>query len=416
VLIGLIALVWTRMPHSSRSISPTVATTATVALLVGLALGHELTNLDAQLLGAVMVSGFSVLALLTGASWKPPGRWAWNQHLMLVGAVGVAGLIYRERYVLALCVALTLMAASMFFAFRDTPERIVALAATAGFAIPGMVELVYVVDDLNGGLWERMNTMFKFYNQAWVLLAVAAGVLSGWLVVESFGRRVVHHVQERKIGFSPTLPLILMAGVIAASLAYPITATGPRLETRMVAGIGNETSLNALDWMRYSTYKIPGGPLISWNDDLQAINWLNNNVDGSPVIVEASIGAYRGNGSRFSIATGLPTVLGWQRHEQQQRYTFESSQRVSEIQEFYQTDSIQEKIDFLLRYNVEYVVIGDLERHGVLGENPNSPYSTPEGIAAIESMVGSGLEVAFQHGSTVVYRVILDELTGATTE
>jgi uncharacterized membrane protein len=207
-----------------------------------------------------------------------------------------------------------------------------------------------------------------------------------------------------------------MAGVIAASLAYPITATGPRLETRMVAGIGNETSLNALDWMRYSTYKIPGGPLISWNDDLQAINWLNNNVDGSPVIVEASIGAYRGNGSRFSIATGLPTVLGWQRHEQQQRYTFESSQRVSEIQEFYQTDSIQEKIDFLLRYNVEYVVIGDLERHGVLGENPNSPYSTPEGIAAIESMVGSGLEVAFQHGNTVVYRVILDELTGATTE
>ena len=47
----------------------------------------------------------------------------------------------------------------------------------------------------------------------------------------------------------------------------------------------------------------------------QGLDELNENVQGTPVIVEASIGAYRGNGSRISIATGLPTVLGWERHQ-----------------------------------------------------------------------------------------------------
>jgi uncharacterized membrane protein len=86
---------------------------------------------------------------------------------------------------------------------------------------------------------------------------------------------------------------------------------------------------------------------------------------------------------------------------------------VTDVQQFYQTASFEEKIDFLLRYNVEFVIVGDLERHGVLGENPNAPYSTPDGIAAIEAMVGNGLEIAFQHGTTTVYRIVLSEITGA---
>ena len=84
------------------------------------------------------------------------------------------------------------------------------------------------------------------------------------------------------------------------------------------------------------------------------------------------------------------------------------------VQAFYQTDSVEEKIDFLLRYGVEYVIVGDLERYGVLGENENAPYSTEAGIAAIESMVGNGLEIAFQQGSTTVYRVVLPEIVGTS--
>lgn len=412
-LVGLIALIWTRMPAHPRALSPITVSGGIIVALSLIWLAHRLTNVGGELLGEILVAGIALIALVGGAWWRAPGRWPWNQHLMIVGAVGVAGLLYADRQVLALSLALTLFAAAAFFALNGTHEKIIALAATAGFAIPGMVELVYVVDDLDGGLYARMNTMFKFYNQAWVLLAIVGGVLTGWLLVEALGKPLVIHLRDRAHGFSPTLPLILMIGVISASLVYPITATGPRLETRAADGIGSETSLNALDWMRYATYQIPGGPLISWNDDLQAINWMNENIEGSPVIVEASIGAYRGNGSRFSIATGLPTVLGWQRHQQQQRYWSDSAVRMEEVQNFYQTSSIEEKIDFLLRFNVEYVVVGDLERYGVLGENPNNPYSTPEGIAGIEAMVGNGLEIAFQHGNTIIYRVVVSELTGA---
>ncbi|MEZ4496675.1 MAG: hypothetical protein R2845_07835 [Thermomicrobiales bacterium] len=173
-----------------------------------------------------------------------------------------------------------------------------------------------LADDLDGGLWERMNTMFKFYNQAWVLLAIAAGALSGSLIVQAFSHPRIANLRNPDRTFFPNPFGDRHFRSDLNVIAYPITATVPRLETRAASGLGNETSLNALDWMEYATYKIPGGPLISWSDDLAAIEWFNDNVEGSPLIVEASIGPYRGNGSRFSIATGLPAVLGWERHEQ----------------------------------------------------------------------------------------------------
>jgi hypothetical protein len=52
------------------------------------------------------------------------------------------------------------------------------------------------------------------------------------------------------------------------------------------------------------------------------------------------------------------------------------------------------------------VIVGDIERLSVIAENPRDRYSTPEGIAAFDEMVGNGLEIAFQHGSTTVYRVV----------
>jgi uncharacterized membrane protein len=165
--------------------------------------------------------------------------------------------------------------------------------------------------------------------------------------------------------------------------------------------------------MSYATLQLPNGHVIIFEDDLAVINWFNENVSGTPVIVEASIGAYRGSGSRISIATGLPTVLGWERHEQQQRYVADAAERFHDVQAFYQTASVDEKMEFLRQYGVTYVIVGDIERYSVLGENPRNPYSTPEGIAAFDEMVGNGLEIAFQHGSTTVYRVVpADQVSG----
>ena len=144
-------------------------------------------------------------------------------------------------------------------------------------------------------------------------------------------------------------------------------------------------------------------PNVSFADDLKAIDWFNEHVDGSPVIAEASFGPYRGNSSRFSIATGLPDVIGWAHHETQQRYPDGIDERVQDVRTLYDSADVNEKRDILLKYDVRYVIVGDVERYTLYG---GALYASPDGLAAFQQMVGTTLEVAYQAGTTTVYRVI----------
>jgi len=204
--------------------------------------------------------------------------------------------------------------------------------------------------------------------------------------------------------------LLLTSLAIAASLLYPLLATRPRLEQRFAPHLGSGT-LNALDWMEYGTLPVSGSAdefELSFAGDQAAIDWFNRNVAGSPVVAEASIGPYRCNGSRISIGTGLPTPIGWERHQQQQRYPETLGARVDDTARLYETADIEEKRDILARYNIAYVVVGPLERLGI-GIHPRSgdcvADPSPQGIEAFQRMVGTDLEVAFEAGGTTVYRV-----------
>jgi uncharacterized membrane protein len=61
--------------------------------------------------------------------------------------------------------------------------------------------------------------------------------------------------------------------------------------------------------MRISVY-VDDGRSITLDWDRQAFDWLRQNVHGIPTILEANTPLYRW-GSRVSIYTGLPTVIGW---------------------------------------------------------------------------------------------------------
>jgi uncharacterized membrane protein len=191
--------------------------------------------------------------------------------------------------------------------------------------------------------------------------------------------------------------------VIFMSLFYPLVATRPRLDQRFDGNPG-ATNLNAYDWMKYGTLTNDRGETISFSGDRDAIYWFMDNVEGTPVIMEAHIGPYRGNGSRFSINTGLPAVMGWANHETQQRYIPGISERVDEVDEFYDTTDVDRKLEILSKYGVEYVIVGDVERLTTFDDGEY--WADPAGIAAIESMVGTSLEVAFESGTTVVYRLV----------
>src|SRR5262245_2733788 len=98
--------------------------------------------------------------------------------------------------------------------------------------------------------------------------------------------------------------------------------------------------------------------------DAEAMRWLREKVAGSPVIVEASIPPYRW-GSRVSTHTGLPTVLGWDWHQRQQRAALRTDQvgrRLEHVRAIYSDPDAESVLSILQRYRAEYVYIGPLER------------------------------------------------------
>ncbi len=353
---------------------------------------------------------------------------------MLVGAVALVA-VTNDWTVFALMASVVTLAGVIWITDSEQSARFVAVLCAGAAAIVAGTEVIFLVDNLEGGPAYRMNTVFKFYNQVWVLLALAGGTLLTWLVatwvvnpdrdpgdaklgiVDGSGQipepkvpsQTADSSDSRDSAFMGWIQTgtIVCAVVVALSLFYPVLATGPRLDQRFADHLGSGT-LNAYDWMDYGTIQLaPDGTLLSFADDRAAIDWFNEEVPGTSVIAEASIGAYRCNGSRISIGTGLPTIIGWLNHETQQRYTEGLSDRQDDVAELYRTSDVGVKQELLSRYGVEYVVVGQLERLGVSsGSQGCMSRPSPQGIAAFEQMVGTTLEVAFQHGDTTVYRVI----------
>jgi uncharacterized membrane protein len=251
-----------------------------------------------------------------------------------------------------------------------------------------------------------MNTVFKFYNQVWVLFSLASVAMVGLMLSLVFCR---HNTSTRSIPVAwPRAGLTVSVIVALFSLSYPLLATEPRLAQRFMPGTESGT-LNALGWMRQGTvpsYGAAGATEIRYDGDQAAINWLNEHVHGSPVVAEASIGPYRCNGSRISAATGLPTIIGWERHEQQQRYPDTLPERVDDVRTLYTSPDVAEKTSILRRYNVEYVVVGDLERLYPQADNDCTPAGSTAGIDAFPDMVGTVLDVAFQSAGTTIYHVL----------
>ena len=104
-------------------------------------------------------------------------------------------------------------------------------------------------------------------------------------------------------------------------------------------------------------------------DNLEAIDWLNQNVSGQPHIIEAQGDSYT-TFNQVSASTGLPTIQGWLVHEWLWRGGYEApAARQQEVDTIYrylsgQEDSelnIDQVKNILSRYQVKYIFIGDKE-------------------------------------------------------
>ena len=205
----------------------------------------------------------------------------------------------------------------------------VALIATTGLLLTLATEFVYL-RDLFG---TRMNTIFKFWYQAWVQMAIAS----------AFG---VWYLLRGRKQWGMYIWLVFFLLLLGASMIYPLAASYSKAQQFRVQP--------TLDGIAYLRDRRPG--------DHAAIRWLQENVVDAPYILEAPGGSYT-EYARVSAATGLPTVLGWDFHEQQWRGTYEEpGKRLPDIEQIYKSLDRNLVLGLLNKYNIEYVYVGDLER------------------------------------------------------
>ena len=334
-----------------------------------------------------------------------------------IGACGFGAAIAAQRPVLIVTLPLLSVIVTLWLRLDAQPARRMALGfAAVGLALLSVIEIVFLADDLIGGDFERMNTVFKFDFQAWTLLALASVALVS-IIVERWRA-------------TPAAWQVVVSGflglAVVLSLFYPIFGTPARLRQRMASPPTN-AGLDGFAWM--ATGSVPAdqfnnsgsGEPVYFKDDLALIHWLNDTVHGTPVIAEASIGPYRGNGSRISSATGLPTIIGWERHEEQQRDRTILPARVEDVRRIYTSSEPRAVQDVLDRYHVRYIVVGDVERKTKLGSGQigaaanGEPYASPTGLATLATMADQGqLRIAWQSGTTLLYEVIGGWRAGAT--
>ena len=102
-------------------------------------------------------------------------------------------------------------------------------------------------------------------------------------------------------------------------------------------------------------------------------------------------------------------MIGWQRHEQQQRYLDDLAVREDALRELYTNPNTEAQLAIIERYDIEYVIIGQTERHYPrIDGNDCIDTGSSEAIASLEALEGNRLEIAFSSGTTTIYRVIAD--------
>ena len=154
---------------------------------------------------------------------------------------------------------------------RDEDARLlvpVLAAMTTALLLIFGAEFFYVTDVFGS----RLNTVFKFYYQAWLLLGVSGAAGAWWLY------------EELKANAAPSLRLYRGAWVgvaallVAGALLYPLGATLSRTE-----GLAKPNrTLNGLQYV-YDT---------SSSDEMALVVWLQRNADPGDRLVEAIGGQY----------------------------------------------------------------------------------------------------------------------------
>tara|TARA_Y100000590_G_scaffold468315_1_gene650639 strand:+ start:4976 stop:7306 length:2331 start_codon:yes stop_codon:yes gene_type:complete len=257
-----------------------------------------------------------------------------------------------------------------WFAERKQPEyaKIFTLVLTV---IPFMLlmgaELFYIDDSFSGGS-ERMNTVFKFYYQSWILFSIVAGISI------YYGRHIISKLFGVQRIFGELWKFACV--ILICSAFYYVPAT---LDTRTNSFQSSQT-LNGLQFIAKTN-----------RDEYEAIKFLQKDKDASAVLVEAPGGGYNDYG-RISSSTGIPTLIGWIGHETQWRGTNDAFEaRLIDVANIYTSPNLEITKAILSKYNVKYVYIG----HREVG------HFTEEQLGKF----GLFMDLVFNSGNVYIYQI-----------
>ena len=306
--------------------------------------------------------------------------------VVLVPALFLAALLllwFTNQTVLALCLPALGLAFSFLWRRGGTTSSATlcaALLTVTGLALLAGTQVVYLKDHLNGGDAYRMNTLFKFYSQVWVLWGLAAALVAPRISIYiekafaagkregggdvrlkeaggglSFGQSIAEMVKGAwALGF---------AVLTFASLAYPIFGTPSRLSQRFSGWRPPIGTLDGMAFMEKGVYYWPDGDnAIELGYDWEAIQWLLDNVRGNVVLAEsAQLDYYRAGGTRVASMTGLSGLMGM--HEGEQRYGRDVGARHGSLSEFWNTDDLTRVRALIDELQIGLIYIGQLEQH-----------------------------------------------------
>lgn len=355
---------WRRHGHPARALGAGVAL-GLVAWLAfapfwaayrspgGGAIGFET---QAAPLGDVL----TVLGILLAAVLPPlaaralPGRRGLASIVGIALVVLVAGVLRGPTTALYAGLALLALAAwrGDDALGRQAATLLVALAGAIGVA----TESVYV--------WDRMNTVFKYGLEAWLLLACAAPAL----VLEA-----VRWPRRWRLAYGVPLAALAAGGAwtsVAGAIGF----------VRAPMAASDVPTLDGWDHLRTAR-----------PDELAAYHWLRATVPGVPVLLEAQGQSY-GDFTRVAMHTGLPTVVGWEYHLMQQgRARPQLARRRADVDAFFTTTDRARAAALLDRYHVDLVFVGPLERRTY----------PAAGLAKLDGW--DRLEPVFRSGDVTIY-------------
>jgi len=226
-----------------------------------------------------------------------------------------------------------------------TFERLVLILSVYGLFLICVPEFVFVKDiyyKLNPPYF-RANSIFKIWYQAWIILSLCSGFCL-YKVLTDFK---LFNLKVLKF-------LVLFIIIFFSFYVFKYTVVG----TKYI--VGPVYISKGLDGAAYLKNSVPG--------DLALIDWINENIKGQPVLLEAVGDSYT-TGSLISSYTGLPTIVGWSSHELGWRGFWDPiAFRMGDVEKMYKSLSVEEVKSLISKYDVKYAVITDKETQQY-GEN-----------------------------------------------